>query len=101
MQRDDHFKFDSEYDATNPLTTNIPLADRSDPWDSRPSIDEGRYSPPGAAVRAAGAPSAYGHVRQGSTGSIGQSPVQDSPLRARSATSNVRVTLVAPALLAR
>ncbi|EIN14212.1 hypothetical protein PUNSTDRAFT_49034 [Punctularia strigosozonata HHB-11173 SS5] len=35
MQRDDH----QRYDATIPLTSDLPPDDRSDPWNARPSTD--------------------------------------------------------------
>lgn len=38
-QRLDHEKYDSMYDPTYPLTSDIPLNTRGDPWDSRPSDD--------------------------------------------------------------
>ncbi|PSS37554.1 hypothetical protein PHLCEN_2v570 [Hermanssonia centrifuga] len=38
-QRLDHEKYDSMYDPTNPLTSDIPLNNRGDAWDSRPSDD--------------------------------------------------------------
>lgn len=38
-QRLDHEKYDSMYDPTHPLTSDIPLNNRGDPWDSRPSDD--------------------------------------------------------------
>lgn len=38
-QRLDHEKYDSMYDPTHPLTSDIPLNSRGDPWDSRPSDD--------------------------------------------------------------
>lgn len=38
-QRMDHEKYDSMYDATKPLTSDIPLNTRGDPWDARPSHD--------------------------------------------------------------
>ncbi|KAL4242154.1 hypothetical protein ABKN59_001866 [Abortiporus biennis] len=38
-QRLDHEKYDSMYDPTKPLTSDIPLATRTDPWDARPSTD--------------------------------------------------------------
>ncbi|KAF7799053.1 hypothetical protein EIP86_010283 [Pleurotus ostreatoroseus] len=38
-QRLDHEKYDSMYDPTNPLTADIPLNTRNDPWDARPSSD--------------------------------------------------------------
>lgn len=31
----DHSRFDSMYDATKPLASDIPLTERADPWDSR------------------------------------------------------------------
>ena len=34
-QRKDHEKYDSMYDATKPLTSDIPLSTRADPWDSQ------------------------------------------------------------------
>ncbi|KAG8219874.1 hypothetical protein J3R82DRAFT_853 [Butyriboletus roseoflavus] len=43
-QREDHEKYDALNDQTRPLTDDIPMADRGDPWDSRASyeLDEGR-----------------------------------------------------------
>lgn len=41
-QERDHNKYDSMYDPTKPLASDIPLTDRADPWDSRASMD----SPP-------------------------------------------------------
>ena len=38
-QRLDHEKYDSMYDPTYPLTSDIPLNNRGDPWDARPSDD--------------------------------------------------------------
>ncbi|KAH0838366.1 hypothetical protein J3R83DRAFT_6646 [Lanmaoa asiatica] len=42
-QREDHEKYDALNDSTRPLTDDIPMADRGDPWDSRASyeLDEG------------------------------------------------------------
>ncbi|KAI0080099.1 hypothetical protein K474DRAFT_1590749 [Panus rudis PR-1116 ss-1] len=57
-QRLDHEKYDSMYDPTKPLTSDIPMANRSDPWDSRPSND--------ALMRDA----AGYHSRQSSTASV-------------------------------
>lgn len=34
-QRLDHEKYDSMYDPTKPLTSDIPLSTRADPWDAR------------------------------------------------------------------
>ncbi|EKM61176.1 uncharacterized protein PHACADRAFT_134485 [Phanerochaete carnosa HHB-10118-sp] len=42
-QRLDHEKYDSMYDPTYPLTSDIPLNNRGDPWDARPSDDIPRY----------------------------------------------------------
>jgi hypothetical protein len=43
-QQEDHEKYDVLNDSTRPLTDDIPMADRGDPWDSRASyeLDEGR-----------------------------------------------------------
>ncbi|KAG1755201.1 uncharacterized protein EDB91DRAFT_1233953 [Suillus paluster] len=43
-QRHDHEKYDALNDTTQPLTDNIPMADRGDPWDYRASAeyDDGR-----------------------------------------------------------
>jgi hypothetical protein len=39
-QRQDHDQYDRIYDPSQPLTAeNIPLDTRTDPWDSRPSVD--------------------------------------------------------------
>ncbi|KAI0348482.1 hypothetical protein BDW22DRAFT_1424640 [Trametopsis cervina] len=38
-QRLDHEKYDSMYDPTRPLTADIPLSNRADPWDARLSND--------------------------------------------------------------
>lgn len=38
-QRLDHEKYDSMYDPTHPLTSDIPLNNRGDPWDARHSDD--------------------------------------------------------------
>lgn len=35
----DHEKYDSMYDPTKPLTSDIPLNTRGNPWDARPSHD--------------------------------------------------------------
>ncbi|KAH7883672.1 hypothetical protein F5I97DRAFT_1929922 [Phlebopus sp. FC_14] len=40
-QREDHEKYDALNDSTKPLTDDIPMADRGDPWDSRTSHDFG------------------------------------------------------------
>ena len=42
-QRADHEKYDVLNDSTKPLTDDIPMADRGDPWDSRASheLEEG------------------------------------------------------------
>ncbi|KZT72749.1 hypothetical protein DAEQUDRAFT_722364 [Daedalea quercina L-15889] len=37
-----HNRYDSMYDATKPLASDIPLADRADPWESRASMDAPR-----------------------------------------------------------
>ncbi len=58
-QRGDHEKYNSVYSMTG-LTSDIPLATRSDPWDSR--MD------PVARERD------YGHVRQDSTSTDGAVP---------------------------
>lgn len=54
-QQRDHEKYDSVYDPTNPLTSDIPMTSRNDPWDSRPSMDED---------------AGYGHARQASDASV-------------------------------
>lgn len=43
-QRTDHEKYDVLNDSTKPLTDDIPMADRGDPWDFRTSheLDEAR-----------------------------------------------------------
>ncbi|KAG0708944.1 hypothetical protein DFH29DRAFT_993797 [Suillus ampliporus] len=53
-QRQDHEKYDALNDTTKPLTDDIPMADRGDPWDYRASAeyDDGR-----------------GHIRNQSTAS--------------------------------
>lgn len=38
-QRDDHERYKSIYSVTN-FDSGIPLANRADPWDARPSFDE-------------------------------------------------------------
>lgn len=55
-QQEDHEKYDVLNDSTRPLTDDIPMADRGDPWDSRASyeLDEGH---------------GRGHTRQDSLGS--------------------------------
>ncbi|KAJ3559760.1 hypothetical protein NM688_g133 [Phlebia brevispora] len=58
-QRLDHEKYDSMYDPTNPLTSDIPLNERGDPWDSRPSND----------ILLRDGPGGY-HSRQDSFGSV-------------------------------
>ncbi|KAG9314430.1 hypothetical protein JVU11DRAFT_5227 [Chiua virens] len=54
-QREDHEKYDALNDSTRALTDDIPMADRGDPWDSRPS-----YEFAGGHGR--------GHAREDSTG---------------------------------
>lgn len=60
-QREDHAEYDRLYDPSQPVSkNNIPLNDRSDPWDARPSEDkfrpmDNRYS------------RNYTHVRQNSS----------------------------------
>ena len=40
-QRRDHDQYDRLYDPSQPLTAeNIPLDNPTDPWDSRPSVDQ-------------------------------------------------------------
>jgi hypothetical protein len=39
-QRLDHEKYDALNDATKPLTDDIPMADRGDPWEYRASAEE-------------------------------------------------------------
>lgn len=40
-QRRDHDQYDRIYDPSQPLTSeNIPLDNSSDPWDTRPSVDQ-------------------------------------------------------------
>jgi hypothetical protein len=53
-QRDHHEKYEALNDPTKPLTDDIPMADRGDPWDSRASheFEDGR---------------GYGHTRNQST----------------------------------
>lgn len=69
-QRRDHKKYDSLYDPTNTLTDNIPMNNRNDPWDSRPSTDS-LHDP----IHNRG----YNHVRQDSIASV--SDVLDQPLQ--------------------
>ncbi|CAL1695455.1 unnamed protein product [Somion occarium] len=57
-QRLDHEKYDSMYDPTKPLTSDIPLSNRADPWEARPSSQ--------ALMRDAGG---Y-HTRQSSMASV-------------------------------
>lgn len=38
-QERDYRHFDSFYDASKPFASDIPLTDRGDPWQSRPSTD--------------------------------------------------------------
>lgn len=54
-QREDHEKYDALDNPTKPLTDDIPMADRGDPWDSRAS-QEFEYGD-------------YGHSRNTSTAS--------------------------------
>ncbi|KAF8843993.1 hypothetical protein BDN67DRAFT_1000520 [Paxillus ammoniavirescens] len=63
-QREDHEKYDALNDSTKPLTDDIPMADRGDPWDSRASheFDYGRT---------------HGHSRNESTAST----VTGAPIR--------------------
>ncbi|KAF9229368.1 hypothetical protein BS17DRAFT_688115 [Gyrodon lividus] len=64
-QREDHEKYDALNDSTKPLTDEIPMADRGDPWDSRASheLDDGR---------------GYGHSRNDSTAStVIDAPIQE------------------------
>ncbi|KAJ2931186.1 hypothetical protein H1R20_g5931, partial [Candolleomyces eurysporus] len=43
-QREDHREYDRLYDPSQPLSkNNIPMADRSDPWDARPSEEKPRH----------------------------------------------------------
>ncbi|KAI6047567.1 hypothetical protein EDC04DRAFT_2556324 [Pisolithus marmoratus] len=56
-QRQDHEKYEALNDSTKPLTDDIPMADRGDPWDSRAS-QEFEYGHGG-----------YGHSRNTSTAS--------------------------------
>jgi hypothetical protein len=60
-QRRDYEKYDALNDTTKPLTDNIPMSDRGDPWDSRASAeyDDGR-----------------GHMRNASTASTVNAPLQ-------------------------
>lgn len=51
-QREDHEKYEALNDTTKPLTDDIPMADRGDPWDSRASQEF-----------------EYGHSRNASTAS--------------------------------
>ena len=55
-QRLDHEKYDSMYDPTNPLTSDIPLNERGDPWDSHDNLRDG--------------PNGAYHSRQESAGSV-------------------------------
>jgi hypothetical protein len=60
-QRRDYEKYDALNDTTKPLTDNIPMSDRGDPWDSRASAEyeDGR-----------------GHMRNASTASTMNAPLQ-------------------------
>ncbi|KAJ3568802.1 hypothetical protein NP233_g5480 [Leucocoprinus birnbaumii] len=61
-QRRDHQQYDGLSDPTHPLTKDtIPMADRSDPWDSRASDEFNRVPPANGAQ--------YQHLRQISTAS--------------------------------
>lgn len=63
-QREDHQQYDALSDPTHPLTKDtIPMADRSDPWDSRPSTGSSQSPPNGSD------PTQYQHLRQISTAS--------------------------------
>jgi len=62
-QRRDHEHYDSSSDPTHPLTKDsIPMADRGDPWDSRPSAESNRSPPRSGNAQ-------YQHLRQISTAS--------------------------------
>ncbi|KAI6153519.1 hypothetical protein BKA82DRAFT_340541 [Pisolithus tinctorius] len=67
-QREDHEKYEALNDSTKPLTDDIPMADRGDPWDSRAS-GEFEYGRGG-----------YGHSRNTSTASTvaGAPPVREA-----------------------
>ncbi|KAG2118441.1 hypothetical protein DEU56DRAFT_837949 [Suillus clintonianus] len=60
-QRRDYEKYDALNDTTKPLTDNIPMSDRGDPWDYRASAEyeDGR-----------------GHMRNASTASTMNAPLQ-------------------------
>jgi hypothetical protein len=60
-QRRDYEKYDALNDTTKPLTDNIPMSDRGDPWDYRASAEyeDGR-----------------GHIRNASTVSTMNAPLQ-------------------------
>ncbi|OJA10836.1 hypothetical protein AZE42_00254 [Rhizopogon vesiculosus] len=60
-QRLDHEKYDALNDTTKPLTDNIPMADRGDPWDYRTSAEEDN---------------GRGHMRNESTASTMNPPLQ-------------------------
>jgi len=60
-QRKDHQQYDTLNDPTHPLTKDtIPMADRGDPWDSRPSTEPAAPEPNGPQ---------YQHLRQMSSAS--------------------------------
>ncbi|KAF8898657.1 hypothetical protein BD779DRAFT_1484993 [Infundibulicybe gibba] len=61
-QRRDHAKYDQLADPTN-INNNIPMHNRNDPWDSRPST-ESNHTPPSST------PKGYGHLRQESVASV-------------------------------
>lgn len=62
-QRRDHQQYDALSDPTHPLTKDtIPMADRNDPWDSRPSTESTRAPPDANGGQ-------YQHLRQISTAS--------------------------------
>ncbi|KXN89952.1 hypothetical protein AN958_04956 [Leucoagaricus sp. SymC.cos] len=62
-QRRDHRQYDTMSDPTHPLTKDtIPMADRNDPWDSRPSSESTRALPDASGAQ-------YQHLRQISTAS--------------------------------
>jgi len=58
-QRNDHEKYDALNDSSKPLTDDIPMADRGDPWDSRASQEFGHDDEHRG----------YGHSRNTSTAS--------------------------------
>ncbi|KAL4071007.1 hypothetical protein J3A83DRAFT_4373180 [Scleroderma citrinum] len=74
-QREDHAKYEALSDPTKPLTDDIPMADRGDPWDSRASqdLEYGHYGHSrniSTASTVAGAP----HVTEANTFGYGDYP---------------------------